>query len=543
MIKVLLATPDAELTERTRVLLAEAGDLEVAATASTAREVFDVLASEGEAPDVLVLHEGLGPMPVLDLARDLSYRMPQLGVILLAANPSVDLLRAAMSAGIRSVAQLPLTFAEVSAAIVDAGEWSHVARDRFGAAQTASQAGGGRGRILAVAGSKGGVGTTMLAVQLALELQRDKPDERVCLLDFDLQAGDIRSYLDISHRRSISDLVDVATELTTGHLQDAFFAHTSGLRVLLPPVRGEDAEDLNSTVTARVLGGIRARFDTVVIDVGAVVSEASATAIEQADEVLVVCVPDVVSLRGANRATELWRRLSLREEGVRAVLNRASKDREVQPGLVQRVVNAPMVDTVLPDRPGDVEHATNAGDPARLEGGLRTAVEALSRELATPTEVPAEPAEDAEQRLEARVSSERGSIAAEFVGLILPIFAVLMLVWQFILTGYTIVQANRAADDGARYLAIERPHDDADGNELRDLIQDAAEARLHGHWRRQMSVTDVVTASEQEEVEVQIDVPMLAPGITSPWTITTSTGALVERSMTTPSVRSLGEVA
>src|SRR5690606_7616894 len=136
--------------------------------------------------------------------------------------------------GIRSVVRLPLTLAELQLAIVEANEWAQTVQARLAAAIQQPKGGQLRGRVVAIAGAKGGVGTTTVATQLALQFQRHDPERRVCLIDMDLQTGDVRAYLDLTHRRSITDLVEVAYELNTGHLDDAMFHHETGLRVLLP---------------------------------------------------------------------------------------------------------------------------------------------------------------------------------------------------------------------------------------------------------------------------------------------------------------------
>jgi pilus assembly protein CpaE len=517
MIRALIATPDAALTANARAILQEAGDVEVAAVAAHAAGVTNVLGDADHGLDVVVLHQDLGPLPVLDLARDLSHRFPEVGVVLLARDPAMDLLRAAMSAGIRSVVRLPLTLAELQGAIVEANEWAQTMQGRLAAAVEQPKGGRLRGRVLTIAGGKGGVGTTTVAVQLALQFQREDPGRRVCLVDLDLQTGDVRAYLDLAHRRSVTDLIEVASELTTSHLDDAMFHHASGLRVLLPPVDGEDAEDLDAATTARILGGIRSRFDLVVIDVGSVTTDASATAVELADEVVVVVTPDVVSLRGANRLKGLWSRLQLREEGMHALLNRADRSREIQPGLAGRVVGMPLLETVLPDDVPGVEAAANTGVPERIDGRLRDAVGALQRELTGRTE-PEEvaPTASSEDELARRVAAETGSISAEFTGLLLPIAAVLLVVWQAILTGYTTVAANQAAAEAARTVTVAPAASDAE-------VMAAARRGLFGHWSREVDVTRTVDA-----VHVEIPVPMLLPGTSSPWRVTTSAGIVAE---------------
>lgn len=518
MIRVLLATPDAELTANARAILEEVGDIEVAAVASHAQAVTTMLGEAERDIDVVVLHEDIGPVPVLDLARDLNHRFPEAGVVLLARDPAMDLLRSAMSAGIRSVVRLPLTLAELQLAIVEANEWAQTVQGRLAAAVEQPKGGQLRGRVVVVAGAKGGVGTTTVATQLALQFQRHDPERRVCLIDMDLQTGDVRAYLDLTHRRSITDLVEVAYELNTGHLNDAMFHHETGLRVLLPPAEGENAEDLDAATTARILGGIRSRFDVVVVDVGAVMNDATATALEVADEVVVVATPDVVALRGVNRLTHLWERLQIRETGIRAVLNRSDKSREIQPGLAARVVGVPMLETVLPEDVTGIEHATNTGVPERVEGRLRDAIAALAREVSGAIE-PDEDAEfepSSEEALTRRVAAaETGSISAEFAGLVLPIAFVLLLVWQAILAGFTTVLANGAAAEAARARTV-----DPTAN-----VQQIAEDYLFGYWEGHVAV-----AASGDEVRVSIPVPMLVPGPSSPWRVRTSAGVLAEPS-------------
>lgn len=521
MIRVLLATPDPEIAARARALLSELAEAEIVATADHAGEVTRMLADDDVPIDVAVLHDELGPLPVLDLAREVNHRFPQVGVLVLARETGVEQLRAAMSAGVRSIVRLPLMLSELHGAIVEANEWAQTVQSRLAAAGPAQRS-TSRGRVVAVTGAKGGVGTTTVAVQLALAFKRQDPDRSVCLVDLDLQTGDVRAFLDVSHRRSIVDLIEVASELTTGHINDAMFPHPAGVRVLLPPVRGEDAEDLDGTTVARILGGIRSRFDTVVIDAGSLATEATVVAIEQADDVLLVCTPDVVALRGANRVVDLWDRLAVRDAGVRVVLNRASRDREVQPGLAERVLTVPVLDTVIPDRVLDVEAATNAGDPARLTGAVASALDALAAELGgdTPREAEEpEPREARESALAARVASETGALSAEFGAMLLPLLLTLLLIWQLVLAGYTTVLANQAANDAARVLSLE-------GNDPL-AIQQAAESRLHGHWRR--TVQPRVTSDHQ--IEISLPVPILVPGTSTPWRVRTSVAAIDESAM------------
>ena len=117
-------------------------------------------------------------------------------------------------------------------------------RDRVAGEESASGALGGQ--LVAVAGAKGGVGTTTIALHLGLAAARLAPGRPVCLVDFDLQKGDFRALLDTPHRRSVVDLVTVSNEISVRHLQETLYTHKEGFRLLLAPEEGEKAEDVDS---------------------------------------------------------------------------------------------------------------------------------------------------------------------------------------------------------------------------------------------------------------------------------------------------------
>ena len=286
-----------------------------------------------------------------------------------------------MQAGLRDVVALPLALESFEASVRAAAQWSRTMRDRVAGEESAAGALGGQ--LVAVAGSKGGVGTTTVALHLGLAAARLAPGRPVCLVDFDLQKGDFRALLDTPHRRSVVDLVEVANEISVRHLQETLYTHKEGFRLLLAPEEGEKAEDVDSAVARNVLSAVKARHALTVVDIGAVATEATAIAAEMATQVVVVTTPDVLALRGVRRMRELWKRLSVREdEDVRIVLNRASRRREIQPDLARKVVGETMAQTTIPADFNALEAAVNTGSPSRMEDNkLRGAFESLAVEL------------------------------------------------------------------------------------------------------------------------------------------------------------------
>jgi pilus assembly protein CpaE len=383
--------------------------------------------------------------------------------------------------------------------------WSQAVRERI-SSEASEEVTGVGGTMIAIAGAKGGVGTTTTAVRLALEAAQAEGRRAVCLVDFDLQAGDVGILLDLNHRRSIVDLHEVAEDLSPRQLEETLYVHQSGLRVLLAPNQGEQSEEVRAPIARQVLGAIKLRFDVVIVDVGTLVSEANAVAVEMADEVLVVTTPDVPALRAANRLIALWERLQVRKrDQVKVVVNRVNKSLEVQPDLVRKVVTAPLARVVLPSGFKDLEPAVNTGVPDRLQdGALRNAFTKLGQE------VNVLPTRRARRRLALR-GGQAGQVAIEMMGLTLLIGIIGLLLWQMVLAGFTYVLAGHAAREGARELAV-------GGG-----VESAAEDDVLPAWRDHMEVDE-----GRDWVEVTLRVPALVPGIASNMRISVRAGTVIE---------------
>lgn len=528
MAEVLLAVPTVadSAADQVTTIAEESDNVHVVGRVTSANDIARTLTAAATPIDVLLLHEDLGPIPVLELARDLNRRFPDTGLVMLTEDPSPELLRGAMFAGIRGVVTVPLALEEFLSAVAMAAEWASTVRGRFAdAADADGQA--AVGQMVTFAGAKGGVGATLAATAFALNQATQQPDRTVCLVDMDLQAGDVRAYLDVTHQRSITDLVAVANELTTRHFDEALFRHASGLRILLPPLDGELAEDVDTAAARQILGALRARFDLLVVDVGATMNEATATAVEMSDAVLVVTTTDVPALRAANRLVALWDRLAIRREGVHAVLNRVSRDSEVQPDLCARVLKVPPLGTTLASRFREIEYAVNTG---RLqESGvwqepmtqLATEIEEIVRAAAAKGD--ADEAVRATARLQARVAAgEKAQATVEFVAS-LPIIAIaLMMAWQLAIVGWTYIQTSDASRMAARQMGVSEGVD-ANGDGVYDDVASTAVDRLPADWRPGTQVRQAGT-----DVTVTVPVPSVLPMFGSLGSVSSTTGGVRE---------------
>jgi pilus assembly protein CpaE len=382
--RIIPAVGDADAARSITTLLSQVPDAEPAAPVGDSTTLLDTLArlageSIDELPEVVLVHERIGPAPALELIREVALRFPAVGVVLVTSDASPGLFSAAMDSGARGLIGLPLGYEELVTRVQAAAGWSIGVRRHLG--QGPDVFSGPGGTVVAVAGGKGGVGTTLTAVQLALASQAS--GHQTALVDMDLQAGDIASYLDVQFRRSIVDLAGIQ-DISPRVLQDAVFHHETGLGLLLAPGEGERGEEVSDRAARQIVSALRQRYQVVVIDCGSQMSSANATAVEMAEKALLVTTPDVVAVRGAKRMVRLWDRLQIRKaEETVTLVNRYIRSSEIQPALIERITGTRVARIAVPSNFKELQAVVDAGRMQDLEpkSTVKQALWSLAGEL------------------------------------------------------------------------------------------------------------------------------------------------------------------
>ncbi|WP_328873546.1 P-loop NTPase [Streptomyces sp. NBC_00287] len=360
--RILPAVGDADAVRSVTTLLSQLPDAEPVAPVVDSTQLIDTLArlaaeSVDELPEVVVVHERIGPVPALELIREVALRFPAVGVILVTSDASPGLFQAAMDYGARGLVALPLSYEELASRVQAVASWSAGVRRHLGGALEVFTGVGGT--VVTVSGAKGGVGTTLVSIQLALAAQAS--GRPAALLDMDLQTGDIAAYLDVQFRRSVVDLATI-TDISPRVLADAVFRHDTGLALLLAPGDGERGEEVTDRAARQIVSALRSRYEVVIVDCGAQLSGAGAAVVEMADMALLVTTPDVVAVRGAKRAVRMWDRLQVRKaEETTVVVNRHTRGTEIQPPLIQKITGTGLAATAIPSNFKELQGAVDAG--------------------------------------------------------------------------------------------------------------------------------------------------------------------------------------
>jgi pilus assembly protein CpaE len=179
------------------------------------------------------------------------------------------------------------------------------------------------GRVLALYGAKGGVGTTTIAINAAIALHREL-GRKVCLVDGNLQFGDHRVFLDLGlDKKSIVDIV-TAPNIDVDLIRQVMVKHDSGVDLLLAPPSPETAELVTQEHMPIILEGLRGLYDYVVIDIDKRLDDINLGVLEAADTMFVVMTADLSCLKNVRLVLETIGHLGYESSKVQLVLNRSN---------------------------------------------------------------------------------------------------------------------------------------------------------------------------------------------------------------------------
>jgi len=356
------------------------GSLPVARTLEEASQTV----SSGDVRMVLV-----GPSftndAAMDQIRELHNQDPSLVLMLVAEEVTADLLRKGMRAGVSDVIEAPLNEAKIEAAIEQFANDVLRRRAPVTTAPVEDIGQSQQGRIITVTSAKGGSGKTVLATNLALVLNRI-PDTKVCLVDADLQFGDVCLVLQLEPRFT---MVNAAHELhhLDGELLDSLLTeHPTGLKVLAAPLEPAFADDITTAGLMQMLDVLRESYDYVIVDTAAMLDELILSLIEKSDDILMLVDMDLPSVKNAKLALETLRLLKFSTSNVQLVLNRSNSkakldNKEIEGALKMAIAASIPSDAVVAASVNEGRPVVETDPKSKVAKGFESVAELIAGKI------------------------------------------------------------------------------------------------------------------------------------------------------------------
>jgi pilus assembly protein CpaE len=240
-----------------------------------------------------------------------------------------------------------------------------------------------RRSIIACFSPKGGVGTTMIAVNVATWLASRAPG-RVLIVDLDLQFGQVATHLNLKPQLTIAELARDDQSLREPELLRAYsIEHASGLAVLAAPGTPESGRLITSEQVNLAISTARTAYDTIVIDAGSELDERSLAVLERAEAVVIPIAPEIGALKALHSLLEYLTEVGSAAASATFVLNHLFAREMLSMKQIEAAIGT-KVEAEIPYDPGLYLKAINEGipivrgapasAPARALGKLAAAV-------------------------------------------------------------------------------------------------------------------------------------------------------------------------
>lgn len=235
------------------------------------------------------------------------------------------------------------------------------------------------GRIVTVCGTRGGVGTTTVAANLAVQLA-ESTRGYVALLDMNLQSGTAATTLGVKPGAGLRVALE-EPERTDGLFLDRSAVEVSDrLRLIAAEEAFEASPRPTVEGVTRLMSLLRRRFNYIIVDMPTPPDAALRGIYAAAQTRVVVMTPDVVSIRDATRLKAMFTAVSGTDKCL-TVLNRAGMPGAIAPKLVERGLQA-RVDFTIPEIAKHLAVAADLGVPAVARNRpFRTAMHRLTTEV------------------------------------------------------------------------------------------------------------------------------------------------------------------
>jgi len=298
-------------------------------------------------PDAAIIALGPNADNAVRFIEKLNAECPRTALISAAQDASPDLILRSLRAGAREFLRIPISAEELRTVLSRVSEFC----------QKQEEAPKKKGRMVAVFSSKGGCGTSFIATNLAAATAK-----KTVLVDLNLQAGDLPLFLGLEARYSIADMVEKRQRLDEDLVNSLVTPHSGNLSLLAAPREADSADEIEPQHIFEVLQKLREHFEYIVLDPQHTFDSITLAALDQSDEIILVLTLDIPAIRSTQRALEIFDRLGYPRKKVRIVVNRWSKQIDLELNQVEKFLGEPVVAFV----PSDYQTAVgsiNLGTP------------------------------------------------------------------------------------------------------------------------------------------------------------------------------------
>ncbi len=343
-----------------------------------------VMADKVELPAVIVFGPSCSDAAGLATISEYLRERASAGGVLVVEELSTQLLQQAIRSGIGDVITVPQDPAQLIEAIERAAD--HLNLGAMPPQTPVAGPAGAQGRVITVFSTKGGAGKSFVATNLAVTLARQS-EAPVCIIDADLQFGDVAVMLKLVPQHTIADAVASLSRMDNALMKSLLVRHeSSGLYALPAPTEPAFADQISAPDVIRIIEMVRSFCSYIVVDTPSYFTEVVIRLLEECDDIVLVAGMDVPNIKNVKLGINTLRLLNLPTTKVKLVLNRANSKVKIDVSEVERALGL-KADTLVPSDIS-VPQSINKGVPVVLDNpksGVARSMEALAGLFSVPS--------------------------------------------------------------------------------------------------------------------------------------------------------------
>ncbi len=360
-IRTLVISAQTDVTDQVQQIFADEPSYRFQFTPSAERAARILAQSR---VDIILVDDVLSDGTSLACVRTLAHSFPQIPIVTLVGQMAVTDVRETLLAGARSFLSKPLQEAETLSTLNQIMQMETMRRGQpvTNVASTAAPA--KKTHIVTVMSPKNGVGTTMLAINLAIIL-RNKTKASVVLLESQSCLGDLEPALSIQARFTIGDMLHRGPRPDSDLITGALVQHNSGIQVLVSSRNLEDNGLMGADTLEHMVDNLTEMADYIIIDSGTIGEEQTAAALAISDTVLLVTTAEITSLRRVALFLEAADRGGFPREKMHLVVNRDGVPGGITSGDISQNLNM-QIAAIIPEDAALVTYSFNRGIPLSI---------------------------------------------------------------------------------------------------------------------------------------------------------------------------------
>jgi len=383
---VLVVDDIANTREDIKRLLYFEEDISVVGEAENGDEALKM--AETLHPDVVLMDINMPGMDGIMASEAISNQMPDTAIVIISIQGEPEYLKKAMAAGARDYLVKPFTSSDLADTIrrVSNTYKMRAARSVTPPVNAAPPEPNPQAKkVLTLFSSKGGVGRTTIACNLAVSIAQEN-QKKVALVDFDLQGGDVTVMLNLSPRGTIAELVQEEDRMEFSLVNSYLAPHMSGLKILPAPLQPEQAEVITAGHVEEILTLLKTNFDIVIVDTSPLFNDLNLSILEIASDILLICTRDLPSIKHVKTDLEVLDTLSLSGK-VKLVVNQSTLDYGIKISDLENSLSASPA-AILPYDEKTVLSSINKGHPfvlTQANSRIAQSIKAFARGFALST--------------------------------------------------------------------------------------------------------------------------------------------------------------